>query len=73
MANGALRNAIFIVTGSNLTAEQKDRPLAYYLKTHIDHYGGDDQSKCGIVVSDPWYAGDAQAKKQPTISIGGRA
>jgi len=65
-----MRNAIFVVTGSNLTAEQKDRPLAYFLKSHIDRYGGPDQSKCAVVVSDLWYFKTEEVHKYPTISVG---
>ncbi|NIA22317.1 MAG: hypothetical protein GWP05_10230, partial [Anaerolineaceae bacterium] len=60
MTTDPLRNAIFLVTGSDLIAEQKDRPLAYYLKNHIDRYGGQEQSRCGIVVSDLWYMANEQ-------------
>jgi len=71
MAPDPLRNVVFVVTGSNLTAEQKDRPLAYFLKTQIDRYGGEDESKCAVVVSDLWYAATAEARKRATISVGG--
>lgn len=71
MAIDPLRNAIFLVTGSNLTAEQKDRPLAYFLKTQVDRYGGDEPSKCGIVVSDLWYMDSEEVRSSPVISVGG--
>ena len=63
--------AIFIVTGTNLTAEQKDRPLAYALKKHIDRYGGSDPARCGVVVSDLWYLDTASVQDSPVISVGG--
>jgi hypothetical protein len=66
-----LRNAIFLVTGSNLTAEQKDRPLAYAIKRHIDRYGGPEETKCGIVVSDLWYTNTDDVGDYPVISVGG--
>jgi hypothetical protein len=69
----ALANVIFIVTGSNLTAEQKDRPLAYFLKTHIDRYGGEDPTRCGLVVSDHWYMNTKEVQDCATISVGGPA
>lgn len=73
MTTDQLRNAIFLVTGSDLIAEQKDRPLAYYLKNHIDRYGGQEKSKCGIVVSDLWYLANEPVQGHPTISVGGPA
>jgi len=71
MAQDPLEKAIFLVTGSNLTAEQKDRPLAYFLKSHIDRYGGADAAKCGIVVSDLWYLEEDGIDDCPVISVGG--
>jgi len=73
MTTDPLRNAIFLVTGSDLVAEQKDRPLAYFLKTHVDRYGGQEKSRCGIVVSDLWYLANDSVKTYPTISVGGPA
>ncbi len=73
MPNDPLRSAIFLVTGSDLVAEQKDRPLAYFLKTHVDRYGGQEKSRCGIVVSDLWYLANEQVQSYPTISVGGPA
>jgi hypothetical protein len=66
-----MRNAIFVVSGSNLIAEQKDRPLAYFLKSHIDRYGGSDPTRCGIVVSDLWYMATKDIQDCPVISVGG--
>jgi hypothetical protein len=71
MTDEALRNVIFVVTGSNLVAEQKDRPLAYFLKTQIDRYGGADPSRCGVVVGDHWYMSTREVQECPTISVGG--
>jgi len=71
MADDPLGKAIFLVTGSNLTAEQKDRPLAYFLKSRIDRYGGPDPAKCGIVVSDLWYLGEEGIDDCPVVSVGG--
>ena len=71
MTDEALRHAVFLVTGSNLIGEQKDRPLAYFLKAQIDRYGGDDPGKCGIVVSDLWYAAADEVRDCPVISVGG--
>ena len=31
---------VVLVTGSSLTAEERDRPLAYLLKAEIDRRGG---------------------------------
>lgn len=71
MADSGLRNAVFLVTGSGLVAEQKDRPLAYMLKTRIDRYGGAEPTKCGVVVSDLWYTATEDVKEYPVISVGG--
>lgn len=71
MSVDPLRNAIFLVTGTNLTAEQKDRPLAYFLKQQIDRYGGSDPSRCGVVVSDLWYVKTPEVQDYAVISVGG--
>ena len=71
MSEAQLKSAIFLVTGSNLTAEQKDRPLAYRLKTQIDRYGGADAARCGVVVSDRWFMETAEVQESPVIAVGG--
>ncbi len=71
MTTDPLRNAVFIVTGTNLTAEQKDRPLAYFLKQQVDRYGGTDPTRCGVVISDLWYMSATELHKYPVISVGG--
>ncbi len=71
MSDEQLKSAIFLVTGSNVTAEQKDRPLAYHLKAQIDRYGGADAARCGVVVSDRWYMETPEVQESPVISVGG--
>lgn len=71
MAQNLFHQAVFIVTGSGLVAEQRDRPLAYFLKSQIDRYGGPDRLRCGVVVSDRWYLATPAVHDYPTISVGG--
>jgi hypothetical protein len=73
MPTDPLEHAVFLVTGSNLVAEQKDRPLAYFLKAQVDRYGGDDPGRRGIVVGDLWYEANEVMHNYPTIAVGGPA
>jgi hypothetical protein len=43
MANRSPIRLMLIVTGSTLRAEEKDRPLAYYLKQRIEKFLHDDE------------------------------
>jgi hypothetical protein len=60
---------VLIVTGSNLRAEQMDRPLAYYLQSQIDQLGGDE--RLALVISDRYYLTHPDLHELPLISVGG--
>ncbi|NLI15005.1 MAG: hypothetical protein GX409_01835, partial [candidate division Zixibacteria bacterium] len=68
-----VNQTILIVVGSDINPEEKDRPLAYYLKQAIEkspEYGSLPFRKC-IVISDSLYESDKIIQICPTISIGG--
>jgi hypothetical protein len=62
---------IVLVTGSSLTAEERDRPLAYRLKAEIDRRGTGHAYRRGVVVADLWYMQNRIFHLNPTIAIGG--
>ncbi len=69
--NETIDNGILLVTGSNLRAEQIDRPLAYMLANcmlnMVEKAGGNTKV---TVISDLWYLNSEPLKELPTISIG---
>ncbi len=62
---------IVLVTGSSITAEERDRPLAYLLKTEIDLRGAGHAYRRAVVVADLWYLENRIFHLNPTIAIGG--
>ena len=60
-----------LVTGASLTAEERDRPLAYRLKSEIDGRGAGHAYRRAVVVADLWYLQNRIFHLNPTISIGG--
>ncbi|KPJ54113.1 hypothetical protein AMJ39_01520 [candidate division TA06 bacterium DG_24] len=62
---------ILIVVGSDVRAEERDRPLAYRLKGEIDARGDPEQLKKAIVLGDQWYLQNKVYQACPTIAIGG--
>ena len=62
---------VVLVTGSSLTAEERDRPLAYLLKSEIDRRGEGHAYRRGVVVADLWYLDNRMFHLNPTIAIGG--
>jgi hypothetical protein len=62
---------IVLVTGSSLTAEERDRPLAYHLKAEIDRRGSGHAYRRAVVVADLWYLQNRIFHLNPTIAIGG--
>ncbi len=66
---------LLIVTGSTLRAEELDRPLAYYLKQHIDRSLSESDPPVGPfrvrVVADFRWIHEKKLHAMPTISIGG--
>ncbi len=62
---------VVLVTGSSLTAEERDRPLAYRLKSEIDRRGAGHAYRRAVVVADLWYQQNRIFQLNPTIAIGG--
>jgi hypothetical protein len=62
---------ILIVTGSNLRAEQMDRPLAYYLQTQVDLLAKGCPDRLALVLSDRYYLSHPDLHPLPLISVGG--
>jgi hypothetical protein len=62
---------IVLVTGASLTAEERDRPLAYRLKAEIDRRGAGHAYRRAVVVADIWYLENRIFHLNPTIAIGG--
>lgn len=62
---------VVLVTGSSLTAEERDRPLAYRLKSEIDRRGAGHAYRRAVVVADIWYQQNRIFQLNPTIAIGG--
>src|SRR4029079_11151064 len=62
---------IVLVTGTSLTAEERDRPLANLLKSEIDRRGAGHAYRRAVVVGDAWYLDNRIFHMNPTIAIGG--
>lgn len=62
---------VVIVTGTTLSAEERDRPLAYWLKQEIDRRGGGHPYRKAVVVGDAWFLEHRIFHLNPTIAIGG--
>lgn len=62
---------VVLVTGSSLTAEERDRPLAYRLKAEIDRRGSGHAYRRAVVVADLWYLQNRIFHLNPTIAVGG--
>jgi hypothetical protein len=62
---------VVLVTGSSLTAEERDRPQAYRLKAEIDRRGSGHAYRRAVVVADLWYQQNRIFQLNPTIAIGG--
>ncbi|HEX5388018.1 MAG TPA: hypothetical protein VFW66_15045 [Gemmatimonadales bacterium] len=62
---------IVLVTGTSITAEERDRPTAYGLKAEIDRRGGGLAYRRAVVVGDTWYLEHRIFHLNPTIAIGG--
>src|SRR5262249_29471535 len=58
-------------TGSSITSEERDRPLAYHLKAEIDRRGSGHAYRRAVVVADLWYVDNRIFHLNPTIAIGG--
>jgi len=62
---------VVLVTGTALTAEERDRPTAYVLKAEIDRRGDGHTYRRAVVVGDIWYLENRIFHLNPTIAIGG--
>jgi hypothetical protein len=65
---------IIIVVGATIAAELVDRPAAELLRDHIDHRGGSNPFRRGIVIGDnAWYEQTEAAviADNPVIAVGG--
>jgi hypothetical protein len=62
---------VVLVTGTALTAEERDRPTAYALKAEIDRRGDGHTYRRAVVVGDIWYLENRIFHLNPTIAIGG--
>ena len=62
---------VVLVTGTALTAEERDRPTAYTLKVEIDRRGDGHTYRRAVVVGDIWYLENRIFHLNPTIAIGG--
>ena len=66
---------VVLVTGSHLSAETFDRPIAYRLRESIVRRLRDDEvdhAEARVVVcSDLWYLNQPHLRALPTISLGG--
>lgn len=62
---------VVLVTGSGIAAEERDRPLAYWLKQEIDRRGSGHPYRRAVVVGDGWYLENRIFHLNPTIAIGG--
>lgn len=69
-------NAVMIVVGSHLRAEERDRPLANGLKARIEHWREMHAEQLDVpltplVCTDLWYLNHADLQRRPTICLGG--
>ncbi|MFN3165666.1 MAG: hypothetical protein ACE37H_01235 [Phycisphaeraceae bacterium] len=69
-------NAVMIVVGSHLRAEECDRPLAYGLRARIEHWREQHADQLDVpltplVCTDLWYLNHADLQRRPTICLGG--
>ena len=62
---------IVLVTGSDIRAEERDRPTAYRLKAEVDRRGDGQAFRRAVVVGDVWYLENRIFHLNPTIAIGG--
>lgn len=71
-----LDSLLLIVVGTQLRAEEADRPLAYRLKRRIERWLDEHADVLEgtidpIVCSDVWYLNNEDLQQRPTISLGG--
>lgn len=62
---------IVIVTGSDIRAEERDRPTAYRLKQGIDSRSDGQPFRRAVVVGDNWFLDNGIFQLNPAIAVGG--
>jgi hypothetical protein len=62
---------VVIVTGSDIRAEERDRPTAYRLKEEVDKRSDGQPFRRAVVVGDAWYLENRIFHLNPTIAVGG--
>ncbi len=62
---------VVIVTGSDLRAEERDRPTAYRLKQEIDQRSDGQVFRRAVVVGDTWFLENGIFHLNPSIAVGG--
>jgi len=62
---------VVIVTGSDIRAEERDRPTAYRLKQEIDRRSDGQVFRRAVVVGDSWYLENRVFHLNPSIAVGG--
>jgi hypothetical protein len=62
---------IVIVTGSDIRAEERDRPTAYRLKQEIDKRSDGQPFRRAVVVGDNWFLDNGIFQLNPAIAVGG--
>jgi len=66
------KETVILVVGTNMVVELLDRPVAEFLRDHIDQRGAEYPFRRGIVVTDQaWFDEAAVLQDNPVISIGG--
>lgn len=62
---------VIIVTGSEIRAEERDRPTAYRLKDEIDRRSDGQPFRRAVVVGDAWFLDHPVFHLNPSIAVGG--
>jgi hypothetical protein len=62
---------VIIVTGSEIRAEERDRPTAYRLKEEIDRRSDGQPFRRAVVVGDAWFLDHRVFHLNPCIAVGG--
>jgi len=62
---------VVIVTGSDIRAEERDRPTAYRLKQEVDQRSDGQPFRRAVVVGDAWYLDNRIFHLNPTLAVGG--
>lgn len=68
-----VKDTVLIVVGAEINAEEKDRPIAYYLKSLIDKHerAKNKPFRKSIVITDLLWLKDKILQICPTVAVGG--